>query len=145
MSGGFPGCPCLRHHGRVADTEGPGILGVGTIGIPVADQDRALAFYRDVLGFEVRVDAPVPQLGTRWIMLAPPGSAVSVSLVRASEDAPAGVETGIRFETEDAEHAHRSLSDRGVEVGELLRWPGVPAMFAVRDAEGNRFEIVERG
>nr|WP_217499102.1 VOC family protein [Leifsonia sp. C5G2] len=135
----------MRHHGRVADPEGPGIVGVGTIGIPVSDQDRALAFYRDVLGFEVRVDAPLPQLGTRWIMLAPPGSAVSVSLVPESDDAPAGVETGIRFETEDAERAHRSLSERGVDVGELLRWPGVPAMFAVHDAEGNRFEIVERG
>jgi catechol 2,3-dioxygenase-like lactoylglutathione lyase family enzyme len=129
----------------MTDTNTPGIVGISTIGIPVADQDRALAFYRDTLGFEVRVDAPLPQLGARWIMLAPPGSAVSVSLVPASETAPAGVETGIRFETVDAERAHRSLREHGVDVGELLRWPGVPAMFAGHDPDGNRFEVVERG
>ncbi|MFF2773219.1 VOC family protein, partial [Streptomyces bacillaris] len=56
-----------------------GITGVNTIGIPVADQDTALAFYRDALGFDVLVDAPLPT-GGRWIMLAPPGSGVSVSL-----------------------------------------------------------------
>ncbi|WP_374006920.1 VOC family protein [Leifsonia sp. LS-T14] len=127
----------------MTDTNGVGIVGVNTIGIPVEDQDRALAFYRDVLGFEVRVDAPLPQTGGRWIMLAPPGSAVSVSLVRADESAPAGVETGIRFEAPDAERVHEALRERGAEVGELLRWPGVPAMFAARDADGNRFEVVE--
>jgi catechol 2,3-dioxygenase-like lactoylglutathione lyase family enzyme len=129
----------------MTDTNTPGIVGISTIGIPVADQDRALAFYRDTLGFEVRVDAPLPQLGARWIMLAPPGSAVSVSLVLASETAAAGVETGIRFETVDAERAHWSLREHGVDVGELLRWPGVPAMFAGHDPDGNRFEVVERG
>jgi len=127
----------------MTDTNGVGIVGVNTIGIPVEDQDRALAFYRDVLGFEVRVDAPIPQTGGRWIMLAPPGSAVSVSLVLADESAPAGVETGIRFEAPDAGQVHETLRERGAEVGELLRWPGVPAMFAARDADGNRFEVVE--
>lgn len=129
---------------RMTDTESAGIVGVSTIGIPVADQDRALAFYRDVLGFEVRVDAPLPQVGSRWIMLAPPGAAVSISLVTAGEGVPAGVETGIRFEAVDAERAHESLRARGAEVGEVLRWPGVPAMFAAHDPDGNRFEVVER-
>lgn len=120
-----------------------GIIGVNTIGIPVADQDVALAFYRDTLGFEALVDAPLPT-GGRWIMLAPPGSAVSVSLVVASGDAPAGVETGIRFESLDAGATHEELTRRGVAVGELLRWPGVPAMFQATDPDGNRFEVVER-
>ncbi|MDR6970155.1 VOC family protein [Leifsonia shinshuensis] len=127
----------------MTDTDGAGIVGVSTIGIPVADQDRALAFYRDVLGFEVRVDAPLPQTGGRWIMLAPPGSPVSVSLVRASDEAPAGVETGVRFAARDAGVAHAALERQGVTVGELLRWPGVPAMFAAHDQDGNRFEVVE--
>ncbi|GAA4143999.1 VOC family protein [Leifsonia shinshuensis] len=121
-----------------------GIIGVNTIGIPVRDQDVALAFYRDVLGFELLVDAPLPT-GGRWIMVAPPGSAVSVSLVVAGDDAPAGVETGIRFESLDAAGTHAELTRRGVAVGELLRWPGVPAMFQARDQDGNRFEVVERG
>ncbi|MGO4299797.1 VOC family protein [Leifsonia sp. RAF41] len=128
----------------MTNSNGVGIVGVNTIGIPVVDQDRALVFYRDVLGFEVRVDAPLPQTGGRWIMLAPTGSAVSISLIIADESAPAGVETGIRFEATDAERTHQSLRERGTEVGELLRWPGVPAMFAAHDPDGNRFEVVER-
>lgn len=124
-------------------TNGAGIVGVSTIGIPVENQDRALAFYRDVLGLEVRVDAPMPQLGGRWIMLAPAGAAVSVSLVIANESTPAGVETGIRFEAQDCDRARDVLRAGGADVGEVLRWPGVPAMFAAHDPDGNRFEVVE--
>ena len=121
----------------------PGLIGISTVGIPVVDQDRSLAFYRDVLGFDVRVDAPVPQLGSRWIMLAPPGSDVSVSLVAARDGTAVGVETGIRFATADAAAAHEALTAEGVQVGELMRWPGVPPMFAAVDPDGNRFEVVE--
>jgi catechol 2,3-dioxygenase-like lactoylglutathione lyase family enzyme len=123
--------------------DGAGITGISTIGIPVTDQDRALEFYRDLLGFEVRVDAPLPQLGARWIMLAVPGSPVTISLVAAREGTQVGVETGIRFETPDAAATHDYLTRHEVEVGELLRWPGVPAMFQVHDLDGNRFEVVE--
>jgi predicted enzyme related to lactoylglutathione lyase len=64
--------------------------------------------------------------------------------VPAKPDAPAGVETGIRFETLDAERTHETLSRIGAVVGEVLRWPDVPAMFAAHDPDGNRFEVVER-
>ena len=114
-----------------------------TIGVPVSDQDRALRFYVDQLGFEMRRDVPVPQFGGRWIEVAPTGASVTIALVPAREDTPAGVQTGIRLKTGDAAAAHSELQARGVEVGELLRWPGVPAMFALRDQDGNRLEIVE--
>jgi len=114
-----------------------------TIGVPVSDQDQALRFYLDGLGFEKRRDVPVPQFGGRWIEVAPAGASVSIALVPAREDTPAGVQTGIRLKTGDAAAAHAELQERGVEVGELLRWPGVPAMFAFRDQDGNSLEIVE--
>jgi catechol 2,3-dioxygenase-like lactoylglutathione lyase family enzyme len=114
-----------------------------TIGVPVSDQDRALQFYVDRLGFEKRRDVPVPQFGGRWIEVAPPDASVTIALVPAREDTPAGVQTGIRLKTRDAGAIHSVLQERGVEVGELLRWPGVPAMFALRDQDGNRLEIVE--
>ena len=119
------------------------ITGLRTVGVPVADQDRALVFYVDKLGFEKRLDAPVEQLGGRWIEVAPPGAATTIALVPTHEGVPAGVETGIRFTTRDAAAVHADLQSRGVEVGELLRWPDVPAMFAVRDPDGNGLEIVE--
>jgi catechol 2,3-dioxygenase-like lactoylglutathione lyase family enzyme len=114
-----------------------------TIGIPVSDQDRALQFYLDQLGFEKRRDVPVPQFGGRWIEVAPTGASVTIALVPAREETPAGVQTGIRLKTRDAAAVHSELHERGVEVGELLRWPGVPAMFALLDQDGNRLEIVE--
>jgi lactoylglutathione lyase len=116
---------------------------VMTIGVPVSDQDRALAFYQDALGFRPIRDVPLPQFGGRWIEVAPPSGAITIALVPTRPGLPTGVQTGIRFTTADASAAHGELSSRGVEVGELLRWPGVPAMFAFRDQDGNSHEIVE--
>jgi lactoylglutathione lyase len=121
------------------------ITDVRTVGVPVTDQDRALEFYLDKLGFEKRLDAPLPQFGGRWIEVAPQGAAITIALVPTREGAPAGVETGVRLTTADAAAVHEELQGRGVDVGELLRWPGVPAMFAVRDQDGNGLEIVEAG
>lgn len=118
------------------------IIGISTVGIPVTNQDRALGFYVDRLGFEKRMDMPLPS-GGRWITVAPAGSQVTIALVPAHEGVPAGVETGVRFLTGDAEVLHGSMAADGVEVGPLLRWPGVPAMFAFRDQDGNGLEVVE--
>jgi lactoylglutathione lyase len=120
------------------------ITGVRTVGVPVTDQDRALVFYVDTLGFEKRLDAPVEQLGGRWIEVGPHGAEITIALVPAHDGVPAGVETGIRLTAEDATAVHAALERRGADVGELLRWPGVPAMFAVRDPDGNGLEIVEQ-
>ncbi len=53
-------------------------LTIQTITIPVADQDRALAFYRDVLGFEVTADNAFGD--QRWLSVAPAGNAVHFTL-----------------------------------------------------------------
>ncbi len=116
---------------------------VMTIGIPVTDQDRALEFYVDRLGFEKRRDVPVEQFGARWIEVAPPTATVTIALIPAREGVPAGVETGIRLKTGDAATTHADLQASGVDVGELLRWPGVPPMFALHDQDGNGLEIVQ--
>jgi lactoylglutathione lyase len=120
------------------------ITDIRTVGVPVSDQDRALAFYVDTLGFETRLDMPVEQFGARWIEVAPPGAATTIALVPTRDGVPTGVETGVRLTTPDAAAVHEQLQTRGVDVGELLRWPGVPPMFAVRDQDGNGLEIVEQ-
>ena len=119
------------------------ITRVMNIGVPVTDQDRALDFYTQKLGFETRRDAPLPQFGGRWIEVAPPGASITLSLVPARDGVPAGVETGIRLATNDADAVHENLRGGGVDVGEVLRWPGVPAMFAFHDPDGNGLEIVQ--
>jgi catechol 2,3-dioxygenase-like lactoylglutathione lyase family enzyme len=118
------------------------ITSIRTVAIPASDQDRSVAFFVDRLGFEPHMDAELAE-GFRWIEVAPPGSDVSVAIVAASGELPAGVDTGIRFVTTDAESEHASMVQRGVEVGELLRWPGVPLMFSFRDLDGNTYYLAE--
>lgn len=122
----------------------PRIVDVRTVGIPVTDQDRALEFYVQKLGFAKRLDVPFGD-GKRWIEVAPPEATTTIALLPTHEGVPAGVETGIRFTTEDADAEHADLRARGVDPGDVLRWPGAPPMFAFRDQDGNGLEIVEGG
>jgi catechol 2,3-dioxygenase-like lactoylglutathione lyase family enzyme len=82
--------------------------------------------------------------GRRWIEVAPGSSAITIALVAAHEGVPAGVETGIRFTTGDADAAHAAMRGSGVDADDVLRWPGVPPMFAFRDPDGNGMGIVEQ-
>jgi lactoylglutathione lyase len=122
------------------------ITDVRTIGINVTNQDDALAFFVDTLGFEKRLDAPISAT-MRWVEVAPPRASTSIALnaAKASSDVGAhvGADTGVRFTVPDATAEHATLQARGVEVGELLRWDGVPPMFSFDDPDGNRFYIVE--
>ncbi|MGN6199169.1 VOC family protein [Humibacter sp.] len=117
------------------------ITGVRTVSIPVDDQDAALRFYVDTLGFAVLRDTPTPN-GGRWIELSPAENSVIVTLEPARSDVSRGA-IGIRFTTDDIDAAHSALVGRGVDADEILRWPGVPAMFAFRDPDGNAFSITE--
>jgi catechol 2,3-dioxygenase-like lactoylglutathione lyase family enzyme len=115
---------------------------VRTVGVPVTNQDRALRFYVDTLGFETRLDVPIGP-GKRWIVMAPPRGTASIALVAADAHQPSGVETGIRLISRDADTAHAALLAAGVDADQVLRWEGVPPMFAFRDQDGNGLEIVE--
>ncbi len=119
------------------------IVGIHAVGIRVTDQDRALRFYADVLGMETRLDRALGN-GARWIEVAPAQSSVTLALEPATNDAPSGVETGIRLVTRDADAENERLKRQGVDVGEVLRWPGVPPMFMFHDPDGNRLEIVQQ-
>jgi lactoylglutathione lyase len=117
------------------------ITGIRTVSIPVDDQDAALRFYTETLGFGVLRDNPTPN-GGRWIELAPGGDNAVVTLEPAAPGLTRGA-IGIRFTTDDAEAAHAALLGAGVDADDILRWPGVPAMFAFRDPDGNAFSITE--
>lgn len=121
------------------------ITDVRTVAITVTDQDQAIAFYVDTLGFEKRLDAPISPT-MRWIEVAPPGAATSLALNGvdpASEAGRPGADTGIRFTVPDAEVEHASMRGLGVSVSDVIRWDGVPSMYTVDDPDGNRFYVVE--
>jgi catechol 2,3-dioxygenase-like lactoylglutathione lyase family enzyme len=143
----------------MADTR---ISEVGTVFVPVADQDRALQFYLDKLGFEKRGDFPYGE-GSRWVEVAPRGSAIAIALVPPREGGtPGGDKTHCALATTDIEAEHAALRARGVEVDPEVARDGrprqllfdadrdmrnatVPPMFFFRDIDGNRFLIVEAG
>jgi catechol 2,3-dioxygenase-like lactoylglutathione lyase family enzyme len=112
------------------------ITGVGTVGVPVTDQDRALEFYVGQLVIQKRRDQP---LGARRRNEdAPPGSATTIAHL------PAGVPAGIRLVTEDAGTDHAELRARGVDADpEVLRMAEAPPMFTLRDPDGNTLILVE--
>ena len=110
-----------------------------SVSVPVADQDAALRFYTEVLGFELHYDTVVA--GTRMIELVPPGSAVALVLLPPDGQVPVAVRLG----TSDAAAAHAAVRAAGVRLDneEVLRWEGVPPMFAFADPEGNRLVYLE--
>ena len=114
------------------------ITRIGTVIVPVSDQDRALEFYVGTLGFEVRIDGPFGD-GGRWLEVAPPGAATSLALV------PAG-QMEVSLATADADADHAALRAAGVDADEAVMRMGdyVPPMFTFRDPDGNHFRMVER-
>jgi catechol 2,3-dioxygenase-like lactoylglutathione lyase family enzyme len=121
------------------------ITQLGTVMIPVSDQDRAIEFYLDKLGFEKRADIPYGD-GDRWVEVAPPGAATSIALVPPREGEAAGIETRVGLDSDDVDADHASLRERGVDVdAEVMRMGGpVPPMFFFRDQDGNRLMAVQR-
>ncbi len=125
---------------------GTRIAQVANVMVPVSDQDRAIEFYVDNLGFEKRVDIPFGD-GNRWVEVAPSGAATSIALVQPREGESAGVEARVALDCGDIDAIHASLRERGVDVDpEVMRMGGpVPPMFFFRDQDGNRLLIVEQG
>jgi catechol 2,3-dioxygenase-like lactoylglutathione lyase family enzyme len=120
------------------------ITAVGRVIVPVADQDRAIKFYTETLGFEKRADIPYGD-GQRWVEVAPPGAATAIALVPPRDGQSAGGESRVAFTTEDADAAHEDLRTRGVDTDpEVMRMGDpVPPMFFFRDQDGNSLLIVE--
>ena len=119
---------------------------VGTVIIPVSDQDKAIEFYVDTLGFEKRVDLPFGN-GYRWVEVAPAAdAATTIALAPPPEGAETGNrETGIALNADDADAVHSDLKARGVDVDAEVSRMGdpVPPMFWFRDPEANVLLVVE--
>jgi catechol 2,3-dioxygenase-like lactoylglutathione lyase family enzyme len=125
----------------------------------VHDQDEALDFYTKKLGFEVRSDVTVPELGNfRWLTVSPPGQEdVAITLMAVPgppvmDDATAaqvrdlmakGFAGTVFFTTDDIQASYEQLSARGVEFTEKPeeRPYGVDSGF--RDPSGNNFRLTQ--
>jgi len=112
------------------------------VGIPVSDQDRALAFYTEKLGFEVATDQPMGPGGQRWIELR-----IGLAPTRLVLFTPPGHEDRIgsffngSIACDDVEATVRQLTQRGVEIveGPAKQPWGTFAKF--KDPDGNVFVL----
>jgi predicted enzyme related to lactoylglutathione lyase len=109
--------------------------------VPVADVDRAKAFYVERVGFstvqDVRVDAQ-----HRFVELLPPGSPCSIALTAGHVDSAPGSVQGIQVNVDDVDEVRALLHDRGVDVSEIQEYPwGRFCFFA--DPDGNGWSVHE--
>ena len=113
--------------------------------VPVSDVDRALAFYRDGLGFVEDHDVR-PADGVRVVQVTPPGSACSVSFgtgLPVYTESPPGSVKGLHLVVPDLEAARDELLGRGVEVGEVQDVGGGVRYAGLSDPDGNTLTLQE--
>jgi catechol 2,3-dioxygenase-like lactoylglutathione lyase family enzyme len=126
-------------------TTTPRITQIGTVVVPVSDQERALDFYVGKLGLEKGTDVPMGEQ-YRWLEVSPGGAATTIAIVPPPPGKPGpGVETGIALQTEDIDAYHALLKERGADVDpEVTRYGDpVPPMFWLRDPDGNSLWVLE--
>jgi lactoylglutathione lyase len=121
------------------------VSSISTAMFTVADQDAAIAFYTQKLGWELRSETAFgegDQAG-RWVEVAPPGSVAVLALNPPMNGEPGGGAIGV--ETPDVDAEHQRLSETGgVQVGEPMGGQGpVPRMFSVTDPDGNWIWVVQ--
>jgi predicted enzyme related to lactoylglutathione lyase len=135
------------------------MIRIGNAQLWVHDQDEALAFYTEKLGFEVRSDATLPELGDfRWLTVSPPNQPdVAIVLMaipgppvmdeEVAEQVRSLMATGfggtIFLTTDDCHASYDELKARGVEFTEEPeeRPYGIDAGF--RDPSGNSFRLTQ--
>ena len=122
------------------------ISGIGQVVLEVDDQDRALAFWTETLGFELAQDAPYGD--ERWLELRTPDGAVRMVLSLRQGERPTAPDelptSNIMFYCDDLPRTYEELNARGVEFPQ----PPVEQPFGwwslFEDTEGNRFALTPR-
>jgi catechol 2,3-dioxygenase-like lactoylglutathione lyase family enzyme len=135
----------------------PMINRISHTGVWVTDQDEALAFYRDVLGFEVRTDVTVPEFGNmRWLSVALPGQDIVLQLTafdlphmdeatreQIAQVLAKGHNPPLIFQVDDCRATIERLRERGVDITQEPedQFYGVDA--GIRDPAGNSIRITQ--
>jgi predicted enzyme related to lactoylglutathione lyase len=109
--------------------------------VPVADVDRAKAFYVDRVGFLAEHDHQVSE-ELRFVQLTPPGSACSIALTTGAHQMQPGSIAGLQLVVEDADAARAELLERGVEASEVQEFPWGRFLFFA-DPDGNGWAVQE--
>ncbi|WP_087015336.1 glyoxalase superfamily protein [Leucobacter sp. 7(1)] len=112
---------------------------VQIVHVPVLDQDRAKAFYVDMLGLVVVSDMDIGPHG-RWLQVAPEGASTSLALVPGDSPAQTGTATVV-FESTDIEADAQILRTKGVDLPNAIERMPWAAALRFEDPDGNQIAI----
>ena len=115
---------------------------VWVVSVPVTDFEKALAFYRDLLGMKVQLDGRM----FNWMELGPDEPLCKIGLYEAKGEITRRppIRTGITLDTDDIGEFHSRLSSKGVKFSlppEKQPWGGIQADFL--DVDGNTLSVVQ--
>lgn len=116
------------------------IRGIKFASIPVSDQDKAIAFYTEKLGFRIVTDQPFNER-QRWVELGIPGAETRVVLFQFDDNLKPGMRMNLSFWTDDVEGTVRELKAKGVKItmepqkADWGEWAGF------QDVDGNTFLV----
>jgi predicted enzyme related to lactoylglutathione lyase len=122
---------------------------VSTVCVFVSDQDRAKEFYTNVLGFELRQDAPLyPGAAARWVAVAPKGAQTEVILYLPDENwehyrQVVGKSQALTFNVTDIKTLHSDLKAKGVKFVQEPDAQPWGTFATIKDSEGNHLILVE--
>jgi lactoylglutathione lyase len=138
MSSGAP----ARLEGMTNSTQST-IDNIGVVMFTVADQDDAIAFYTQKLGWELRADVRFGEQGeSRWVEVAPAGSTARLALnPPMGPYQPGGGAIGV--ETTDVRGEYDRFVAAGIEADPPMEAPGAPLLFMAKDPDGNHLAVVE--
>ena len=135
------------------------MIKISFAGVWVHDQDEALAFYTGKLGWELRADVTLPELGNyRWLTVGPPDQP-DVSVLLNAIPAPPVIDAAtadqirslmgkgwagnVLLTTDDAQASYEELKARGVEFAEPPEERPYGIDCAFRDPSGNQFRLTQ--
>ena len=125
------------------------VRGVKFVGIPVTDQDRALKFYTEVMGFKVTTDQPFPSTqrpNQRWIELMIPGAETGIALFtpEGHEDR-IGQFHSISFWCEDVFATAKVLQSKGASFTQEPKTEIWGSVAIFQDPDKNQFVLSSKG
>lgn len=117
------------------------LRGIKFASVPVRDQDRALAFYTEQLGFRVITDQPFDG-SQRWIELGLSGAETRLVLFTpAGQEESIGGQMNIAFWSDDVAATYEQLKARGVEFSGPVQTEDWGSAAVFEDPDGNTFVV----
>ena len=123
---------------------------IAHVALVVRDYDEAIAFFTEVMGFDLIEDTLLGD-GKRWVLVAPPdGSGAALLLARAAtpeQESRIGDQTGGRvflfLRTDDFRRDYETMRSRGVSFIEAPRHEAYGTVAVFLDLYGNKWDLVE--